>query len=64
MLHKCEGVDFVRELNQQQIEQVSGGVIPVWIGYVGAAIIVGNAIDILYNAAGAFREGYNANDKQ
>lgn len=52
----------MRELTQHQVEEVSGGV--AWLAVVAGVYLVGNVIDVLYNAAGAFSDGYNANDHQ
>ena len=49
------------DMKHSDVASVSGG--NPYLVALGAVILIGNAADILYNAAGAFREGYAENDK-
>jgi len=51
----------MRELSCNERESIGGG--PGPLAVVLTIIAVAEAVDIAYNAAKAFKEGYDANDK-
>lgn len=53
----------MKELSKSEAVSVSGGnPIVGALAVLGAIILVGDAIDLVYNAAGAFADGYNEHD--
>lgn len=54
----------MKELSKSETMSVGGGN-PLLLGplaVLGAIILVGDAIDVAYNAANAFADGYNEHD--
>lgn len=50
----------MKVLSENDLKIIDGGFAPLAV--LGGVVLVGHAIDILYNASKAFADGYNDND--